>query len=254
MTNAWKMALPLLLLLIGSGCAAPAKRIPAPGVTSPAEDPVLKSLREQIDRSETDLRSASQEITVLQQRFKDMEARLDALAASESASLQEIRENFAALSDRVQALDASPADRKPAVRRRSSAAGVFKPGGFDLESAYREALGNYRALEFSESIRGFTEILTVSPMSTLADNAQYWIGECYYSMKSYEKAREAFEKVFAYPNTNKAADARLKIGLSFMMMGNSDIAREELRRVLAEYPDSDAAKLAAARLETLERQ
>jgi tol-pal system protein YbgF len=259
MTCAWKYALPLLLLVIGSGCAAPAKQTPPPPAaakeaTATTEDTALKNLREQLDRNNTVLQAAQQQIAVLQQRLKDMEVRLDAAATNESAAIQEIKESLAALNQHFEKPETSSRERKAPAQPQRKGAGVFKPDGFEVESAYKEALADYTARKFEDAIRGFTEIITIAPASSLADNAQYWIGESYYSLKNYEKALEAFNKVFSYTNTNKAADARVKIGMTYQMMGKTDEARKQLNRVLSEYPDSNAAKIAAARLEALEKQ
>ena len=265
MTLSWKFALPLLLTVIGLGCAAPAvnTRPPAapaaevntaPAAALPDAGTELKSLRDQLNATGVELRAAQQQITLLQQRLKDMDARLDAAATSESAAIQEIKESLASRNDRFTGMAPVPGERKSPARPQPKVAGAFKPDGFEVEPAYQNALANYKALKFEDAIRGFTEIITIAPSSSLADNAQYWIGESYYSMKNQEKALESFNRVFFYKNTNKAADARLKIGFTYLMMGNTEEARKQLNRVLTEYPGTNAEKLASARLGTLEKQ
>jgi tetratricopeptide (TPR) repeat protein len=53
------------------------------------------------------------------------------------------------------------------------------------------------------------------PDSEYAGNAQYWIGECYYTQRDYARALEAFNKVIErYPKGQKVPDALLKVGFS----------------------------------------
>ena len=72
----------------------------------------------------------------------------------------------------------------------------------------------------------------------LADNAQYWLGECYYSKKEYLDAIKEFEKVFTFPNTNKGSDAQYKIALSYKNLGLIDKARAEFQRLVDYHPGS----------------
>jgi TolA-binding protein len=70
-------------------------------------------------------------------------------------------------------------------------------------------------------------------------------------MGNYDKALDAFNKVFDFPKTNKLPDAHLKIGLIYEKTGKVDQAKEELKAVVSNYPGTDAAGMAAARLKTL---
>ncbi len=59
----------------------------------------------------------------------------------------------------------------------------------------------------------FQKFLSDFPASSLADNAQYWLGEAYYVNQIYPDAESAFQRVVEkYPQSRKLADALLKIG------------------------------------------
>jgi tol-pal system protein YbgF len=260
MTNRWILFLPLLILFFGPGCASSVKKAPAASVV-PAEtqEEKEKAILERIDRNTAAIRDNKNENTALQQRLKELEDKVDAGLAGENTAIQEIKESVTFLNDQVLRMDntmrsksapepkatpASPKSPPKAVR-------AFKTDGFDIDESYRDALASYNARKFDTAIAGFTEILTVAPSNKLAVNAQYWIGECYYSMKNYDKALEAFNKILTYRPSNKTADAHAKLGMTYMMMGNKDAAREELNTVISKYPQSNAAKIAAAKLEAL---
>ena len=82
--------------------------------------------------------------------------------------------------------------------------------------------------------------------------AQYWEGECYYSLKDFNKAIAAFEKVISkYPRSEKIAGAKLKIGLSYVNERNPAKAKEYLHQVIKEYPGTNEAEIAKDRLAKL---
>ena len=85
----------------------------------------------------------------------------------------------------------------------------------------------------------FKELLDEDIRNPLADNCQYWIGECYYGLKDYRKALFEFEKVLTFGQSNKDDDSQLKIGLCYVQLNEFGKAREELNRLLINYPDSE---------------
>ncbi len=61
-----------------------------------------------------------------------------------------------------------------------------------------------------------------------------------------EAARQAFTLLLnEYPTNAKIPDALYKLGRVQYIKGNSQRAREYLERVMREYPDSSAARLAS---------
>lgn len=87
------------------------------------------------------------------------------------------------------------------------------------------------------------------PQSELLPNAFYWIGEAYYSEKSFENAIVQFQDVLdKYPNHPKAAAALYKQALSFEAMGEGKKSTALLKKLIETYPVSDEAKKAKERL------
>lgn len=119
----------------------------------------------------------------------------------------------------------------------------------DPSDVYRQAKNDYDKKNFDLAIAGFQNYVTQFPNASQTDNAQYWIGECYYAKKEFSKAIEAFSKVVkSYPKSDKAAGAKLKIGFSYLNERNNAKAREYLNKVIKEHPSSDEAKLAKDKL------
>jgi tol-pal system protein YbgF len=117
---------------------------------------------------------------------------------------------------------------------------------------YRRSLEALRGGRHVEALAGFRDFLKAHPGHDNADNAQYWIGECYYDQKDYPMALREFRRVVEkHAQGNKVADALLKIGFSHLSLGSAEIGRQTLEKVVRSYPQSEAAVLAGARLREL---
>ena len=119
---------------------------------------------------------------------------------------------------------------------------------------YRKSYEALRAGNQEEAMQGFKEFLRVYPASDLADNSQYWLGECYYDRKDFGQAVREFRRVIErYPNGNKVPDALLKVGFSYLSLGSTEAGKQTLTQLQRSYPRHEAAVLAGARLADLDR-
>ena len=109
----------------------------------------------------------------------------------------------------------------------------------DYRMAYNDALNNYFNNDFLEAIQEFRILIQREPTGAYADNAQYWIGECYYSLEDFESAVTEFEKVFNFEENNKSDHALFKIAISYQQLGRYLKAQENMERFLREYPESE---------------
>ena len=121
---------------------------------------------------------------------------------------------------------------------------VEQPGEGD---AYRAAYALVRGQEFDAAVAAFTRFLDDYPDGRYAPNAHYWLGELYLVVDppDPEAARQSFMLLLSqYPNNDKVPDALYKLGRVHFIKGNGERSREFLNRVISEYPDSSAARLA----------
>ncbi len=120
------------------------------------------------------------------------------------------------------------------------------------EELYRSAYEDYMRGNYDLAAQGFAEYLRRFPGSDLADNAQYWIGECYDAQDKEQEALEAFSQVLEkYPASDKAAAAQLKKGLVYLKMGDQGQAVVNLQYVVYEHPGTKEADLAREKLKSL---
>lgn len=118
--------------------------------------------------------------------------------------------------------------------------------------SYEAALAQFRGANYPAAIAGFNGFLKAYPDSTLAPNAQYWIGYAYYSLKDYKSALAHQQKlVLVYPASAKVPDAMLNIAANQLALEDTTGARKTLEELVAKHPGTEAAKLAARRLSAL---
>ena len=119
-------------------------------------------------------------------------------------------------------------------------------------SDYEAALNHFKSRKFTNAIKGFKEFLKAYPDSSLAPNAQYWIGYSYYALKDYKTSLAQHKKLLAmYPGSSKIPDALLNMASNQIELKDRAGAKKTLQEITSTYPDSAAAPLAAKRLATL---
>ena len=119
----------------------------------------------------------------------------------------------------------------------------------DKESAYAAAYELFKDGKFDKGREAFHNFLKQYPDTEYSDNAQFWIGECYYFEKKYENAILEYEKVAKnYPDGDKVPYALLKQGIAFMNLGDKASAKLILQRVINDYPNTNQARTAKATL------
>ncbi len=111
-------------------------------------------------------------------------------------------------------------------------------------NGYRNARAQFESFKYTAAIESFKNLLQSNPNHSLADNCQYWIGECYFGMKQYQQAILEFQKVFMYKRIDKHDDAQLMIALSYMKSGQNEKAKSEFEKFLNSYPDSEYSVIA----------
>ena len=113
---------------------------------------------------------------------------------------------------------------------------------------YETALNFFKANKIKEAASAFEAFGKNHPESTLAPNAQYWLGNAYYAQRDCKKAIEAHKVVVAkWPQHPKAPDSLISIATCQQEMGDAKVAKATFDTVLAKYPGSSAAATAKQR-------
>lgn len=223
--------------------------------SSPKVDPIAQTLGSH-DQQLTDLRSEVSQLRALVEGIS---------AAGLGTSLVSMEEELRNLRGQVEALEYELRDmqqrrrsvvgsneRSVATPAPSQSAPSSTAADPDDQKAYLGAFSKLKSGSYESAIQSFRSFLSDFPQSAYAPNAQYWIGEAYYVQRDFDAAWKAFDNVSqSYPQSLKAADARLKQGLIRVDQGRMDEARKILQQVAAEHAGSSAGRLAAERLQRM---
>ena len=115
--------------------------------------------------------------------------------------------------------------------------------------AYQAARDQFKLGTYSLAVAAMQGFLVTYPNSSLAANAQYWIGMAYSGQRDYKSAIAAQRKLLAaWPDSPKAPDAMLSIASAQETMGDRGSARKTLEELIKKYPASSSATSAKQRL------
>jgi tol-pal system protein YbgF len=244
-----------LVALTIMGCAS----------TPPEQDPVQIKLNDldtrlaRIERVVTNqsLLDLANQSDALRNDLRAMRNDVDLLSNNLEATRKQQRDLYADLDRRMKVLES----RGGAGAGSAAGSGDAGPGGAggdssapasDDKAAYQAAFNLLKDGQYDRAIAAFQKFLIVYSDSSLADNAQYWLGEAYYVNKSYPEAQGAFQRVVdKYPQSRKRPDALLKIGYCQYELKQWDSAKGTLSQVVKQFPDTPAGHLAQQRLDKM---
>jgi tol-pal system protein YbgF len=117
---------------------------------------------------------------------------------------------------------------------------------------YNNALDLIRSGKTDNAIPLLQQYIEIYPRTELADNAQYWLGECYYKKRDFQNAINGFKKVLDdYPSGNKIPAALLKLGYSYYELRQITQALESLQRIINQYPNDPVYSLAQKKIDII---
>lgn len=198
----------------------------------------VRSMHNDVDQLNNALESSRKQqrdmYADLDQRLKNIESRAGAASAASAA-----------------AAAGAPTSASAAPGAGAGAGASAADSGED-KTAYQAAFNLLKDGQYDRAIGAFQKFLATYPDSSLADNAQYWLGEAFYVNKTYPEAEAAFQRVVdKYPQSRKLPDALLKIGFCRYETKQWQSAREVLGQVVARFTDTPAARLAQQRLDKM---
>jgi tol-pal system protein YbgF len=130
-------------------------------------------------------------------------------------------------------------------------AGSSLSGRSEYERTYDEGLDLFHTARYQDALGMFESLLSQNRNHSLSDNAQYWIGECYYALGNYRAAILAFEKVFTFSQSNKNDYAQYKLGQCYQKLGDNARAREEYQNLIDNYSNAELVSRAQEKLAQL---
>ena len=238
-----RAALPALLLL-AFGCATTPAREPPPAHTGRTEEAVAQARQ--------DLEQVTRRLDAVASRSDDLENALARLGARIEALERRVEHLGALLAHARASSSPSAAGGSSGPPPLSSAPtpGSAPPGGVaqsttTVEELYQAGAAKFRAKELDAAVLIFYDLITSYPSHPLREDAQFLVGDIFFSQKDLRGALREFDDLLAQvPNGSKTAETLLKIGLCQRGLGDEASARRTWQHLTKEHPQSVAARQA----------
>ena len=131
---------------------------------------------------------------------------------------------------------------------------VALAAGMTPQRLFNTSLEDFTAGQWTLCVEGFNQYLRDFSRTDLADDAQWYIGECYHQDGKFAEAIDAYNRVITnYPKGDRVPDAYYKRGIALSAIGQTDRARESFEALMKNYPDHDMARMAKQQLDRLNR-
>lgn len=205
----------------------------------------------QLDRLERLIESRNQVQLQLQQQLdglandlRDLRGQIEKNSYDIQQVIQRQRDLFVEL-DNVRT-NIKTAASAPATETQSASSeqGTYSEN-VDEQTAYQNAVDLIlKKKDYAGAIDAFIQFNKSFPESVFSPNSYYWLGQLYYAKKQDSDASTSFEKVIAYPSSNKRPDALLKLGEIASRQNQQTAANQYYQQVINEYPNSASADVA----------
>jgi tol-pal system protein YbgF len=172
-----------------------------------------------------------------QMRFNDLDRKFSAIEGNLSENysrLSKIDEKTAAVNKRLDAKFAADS-----IAANSQAA--------EIEKYFQIAMSDFNAGRYDLSMDAFKDFSVKYADSPLAEEAQYWVGECLYAKKNYSDSERAYiEYVKKYPQGTKACVALYKLGLVYERLDKAKSKAMVWKKLIERCPDTQEAQVVKA--------
>lgn len=221
----------------------------------------VEEIRNRLDRTSKERTGTGPQIKLLEDRLaiveKQLKARLEeqqqalgSTAARPDGSTSPLSTDVGSPSGTATPAASSPPASGTAVPGNKEDAGLSRES-LDVQDEYRAGLRAFQEQQFDKAVQQFRLFQRKYPNSEMADDAQYWIGESYFSQKDYNRAILEFNDVLKYRKGDKVPAALLRQAQAFIEIGDKTDARLILQKLLNDHPNSEQARDAKERLQAL---
>ncbi|MCJ7579529.1 MAG: tol-pal system protein YbgF [Candidatus Aminicenantes bacterium] len=228
-------------------------------------------------RFQTEQASIKEDQKQMPSQFQVVLAKLDALNTklnTFSAELSEIKEIIltppeplpgeqpdegenkdappAELKEKVVAQEENKGEEELTLKKQGDLEGSLEVPQLSPQEVYNIAYSDYLNGNYQLAIDGFSLFLEQFSDSPVADDAAYWIGECYFSQSKFEEAASQFtELILNFPEGDKIPSAYLKKGLSLLELEKKDEALSVFKLLISKYPFEDETRIAQEKIKEI---
>ena len=232
-----------ILLSIGAASAAPA---PVADISGGSTDDRVARLERILKAKQQSEFQTQQRLDTLQQEVLDLRG----LTEQQNYQIEQMLQRQRQLYDDIANLSVK-SSAPVATTTSSSISGSSST--LSETASYEHALNLVlKQKKYDDAIPAFSAFTKNYPNSTYSANANYWLGQLLYNKGEFNSANEAFKTVVdSFKESNKRGDSLVKLGMIAEKTGNPSSAKTYYQRVLKEYANSAAARIAQQQLNAL---
>lgn len=207
----------------------------------------LEMLQQEVSKLRGQVEQQSYELNKLRSlskdRYIDLDKRIAKLSALASAPAPQAVVSSSA-SGQVAAPEVAPATNSSVQTLATAPVKLDEPSE-EAKAAYNSAYALVRERNFEGAQSALRAFVKKYPNNTLTGNAHYWLGELALVLGNQGEALVQFKIVQdSFSGHAKVPDAIYKLGIVNDQLGNQTLAQDNLKLVIANFPDSNAATLA----------
>lgn len=210
----------------------------------------VRTLQETMDKNSGQLNTLVTQLVDNVNAIRQAQSRVAEGSSSALQSVSGLSEQLGSTNQRIERLSGQLAQVRKLVEDLPKLPTFTQITPGNPDQLFAAAYGDYSRGNYDLAISEFRQYVETYPTSEMADNAQYWIGECYYSKKMLSEAIAEFDKVSqSFPKGDKVPGARFKKGVALIEQGQPEAGRAELTALIRLFPRSNEAVLARQQLE-----
>lgn len=131
-------------------------------------------------------------------------------------------------------------------------AGSNDVSAVDERSAFEAAYAFYKAEKYKDAAAAFNDFLKNYPRSAHEANVLYWMGNSYFLLRDCRKSLRSYQKMIGkYQDHPRVKETMLNMADCQLKLKKKTTAKRTLKRLISNFPGSDAAKQAKKRLATI---
>lgn len=189
-----------------------------------------------------------EQIQVLQDELRQLRGVIEEQAHRIDQLAREQKDRYVDLDRRLlQASSGAPTNVPPPPTEVVNGEEQAYNTAFKAMRAARDRPPSERDEGYAQALQRFEALIAAYPNGKFTPNAFFWRGDIELSRNNLEMARQAFAQLLAMFGTHaKVPDALYKLGVVHHRLGEDEQALHNLDRVITEYPEHSAARLARA--------
>ncbi|MGF1699004.1 tol-pal system protein YbgF [Photobacterium makurazakiensis] len=208
-----------------------------------------------LERLERMIEARNQVQLGMQRQLDQLSTEMDELRGiveRNSHDLSQMLERQRELYRDVDALSRQPQAKSAATPAEESKSSETYSSNLSENEAYESAVNLIlKEKDYTGAITAFKGFLTTYPESAYKPNAHYWLGQLFFTQSQLPEADEQFKAVASFSDSNKRADALLKLGIIAERSKKTEEAKKYYQEVISSYPDSTSSRQAANNLKQL---